>query len=163
MTLEVYQKKRTFKKTPEPKGKSPEKSQVQETLSFVIQKHRAQNLHFDFRLEQGNILKSWAIPKGPPLKAGIKRLAVLVEDHPLEYKNFEGTIPEGNYGAGTVEIWDKGTYKLVPRKNFKQDFEDGHLTLMISGKKLKGEFALVQMKNRGLKNWLMIKAEEKKK
>ena len=115
---------------------------------YLIQKHRATHLHFDLRLEMDGVLKSWAIPKEPPTVSNVKRLAVQVEDHPIEYANFEGTIPEGEYGAGTVEIWDSGTYKIIDKKENK-------LVIEIKGKKLKGFFVLVRFKEK--KNWLFFK------
>jgi DNA ligase D-like protein (predicted 3'-phosphoesterase) len=115
---------------------------------YLIHKHAATHLHYDLRLEMDGVLKSWAIPKEPPTSPGIRRLAVQVEDHPIEYANFEGTIPEGEYGAGTVEIWDEGTFKLIDRKEDK-------LIVEISGGKLKGAYALVRFKDQ--KNWLFFK------
>ena len=115
---------------------------------YVIQKHQATRLHYDLRLEMDGVLRSWAIPKTPPIEKGIKRLAVQVEDHPLEYANFEGTIPEGMYGAGKVEIWDKGRYILKGKKEDKLIFE-------IRGDKLKGDYCLIRFK--GKKNWLFFK------
>ena len=115
---------------------------------FVIQKHSATHLHYDFRLEMDGVLKSWAIPKEPPTAAGVKRLAVEVEDHEISYINFEGTIPEGEYGAGTVEIWDKGTYTLKQRSKDKIEFT-------LHGEKLNGDYTLIRFK--GDKNWLLIK------
>jgi len=109
MSLEVYQRKRNFEKTDEPKGE-PQPSGNRGNI-YVIQKHDASHLHYDLRLERDGVLKSWAVPKEPPAEKGVRRLAVEVEDHPLEYAVFEGVIPEGEYGAGTVEIWDKGSYK----------------------------------------------------
>lgn len=115
---------------------------------YVIQKHAATHLHYDLRLEMDGVLKSWAVPKEPPTSPGVKRLVVQVEDHPLDYAKFEGKIPEGEYGAGKVEIWDKGTYKLVDRKEDK-------LVVDINGEKLKGTYVLVRFK--GDKNWLFFK------
>lgn len=115
---------------------------------YVIQKHAATHLHYDLRLEMDGVLKSWAIPKEPPTTSGVKRLAVQVEDHPVGYANFEGTIPEGEYGAGTVEIWDKGFYNLIDRKEDK-------LVVEIHGEKLRGTYVLVRFKNK--KNWLFFK------
>jgi DNA ligase D-like protein (predicted 3'-phosphoesterase) len=115
---------------------------------YVIQKHAATHLHYDLRLEMDGVLKSWAIPKEPSSALGVRRLAVQVEDHPVEYANFEGIIPEGGYGAGTVEIWDRGTYKLIERKEDK-------LIVEINGNKLKGVYVLVRFKDQ--KNWLFFK------
>lgn len=119
---------------------------------FVIQKHHARSLHYDFRLEMDNVLKSWAVPKEPPTEIGVRRLAVQVEDHDLDYANFEGEIKEGEYGAGKVEIWDKGTYNLLSRKENKIVFE-------LHGKKLKGKYTLVQF-SKEKKNWLLFRAKE---
>lgn len=145
MTLEEYYKKRNFNKSPEPKGdeKNPEGSKI-----FVIQKHDASHLHYDLRLEIEGVLKSWAVPKTPPEEMGIKRLAVQTEDHPLEYAGFEGKIPEGQYGAGTVEIWDKG--KFLPEK-----IKDDEIIFELQGKKMRGKFVLIRLKDR--KNWLFFK------
>ena len=115
---------------------------------YVIQKHAATHLHYDLRLEMDGVLKSWAIPKEPPTAIGIRRLAVQVEDHPIEYANFQGTIPEGEYGAGTVEIWDKGTHRLIERKEDK-------LIVEINGNRLKGTYVLLRFKTQ--KNWLLFK------
>lgn len=117
---------------------------------FVIQKHFASHLHWDFRLEMDGVLKSWAVPKEPSAEEGVKRLAVQVDDHDLGYADFEGEIPQGQYGAGTVKIWDKGTYKLIDKKDFK-------LVIELHGEKLKGEYTLVQMKG---KQWLLFKKKE---
>jgi len=121
---------------------------MSEENMYVIQKHAATHLHYDLRLEMDGVLKSWAIPKEPPTTPNVRRLAVQVEDHPIEYGNFEGTIPEGEYGAGSVEIWDRGIYKLIDRKEDK-------LIIEINGKKLKGTYVLVRFKDR--KNWLFFK------
>src|SRR5580698_4356913 len=142
MGLKEYVKKRDFKQTSEPKsGKAAGK-----TLSFVVQRHHASHLHYDFRLELDGTLKSWAVPKGPSLNPGDKRLAMMVEDHPYDYKNFEGIIPQGNYGAGTVEIWDEGYYtdihssdKKTSEKNLEKELENGSLKFILHGKKLQGE------------------------
>jgi len=144
MGLEEYRKKRDFEETKEPKGAV----KVNDGNIYVIQKHQAAHLHYDLRLEMDGVLRSWAIPKTPPTEKGIKRLAVQVEDHPLEYANFEGTIPEGQYGAGTVEIWDKGRYILKAKNENKLIFE-------IRGDKLKGDYCLIRFKGR--KNWLFFK------
>ncbi len=144
MSLKEYQDKRNFEKTTEPKSK------VSSDLGniYLVQKHYASHLHYDLRLEMDGTLKSWAVPKEPPVAPGVKRLAVQVEDHPLDYANFEGTIPEGEYGAGKVEIWDKGTYALVDRKEDK-------LIVEINGQKLKGAYVLVRLKSG--KNWIFFK------
>ncbi len=144
MSLNEYQRKRDFQKTTEPKGEVT----VSEHRIYVIQKHAATHLHFDLRLEMDGVLKSWAIPKEPPTTLAVKRLAVQVEDHPVDYASFEGTIPEGEYGAGKVEIWDKGTYKLIDRKEDK-------LIVEIDGAKLSGAYVLVRFKDK--KNWLFFK------
>jgi len=123
---------------------------IQTPLRFVVQKHQATHLHYDLRLEMDGVLKSWAVPKEPPTKPGVKRLAVQVEDHALDYINFEGTIPEGMYGAGTVEIWDKGTYTLKTRKENKIEF-------ILHGSKLKGDYVLIRFRD---KNWLFFKKKK---
>lgn len=164
MALAEYNKKRVFTKTPEPRGGKPAK----DALHFVVQKHDATRLHYDFRLEMNGVLKSWAIPKGPSLNPDDRRLAMMVEDHPYDYKDFEGIIPEGNYGAGTVIVWDEGTYEtLVPQNSKKEEeksllsqLKSGSLKFRLFGKKLKGEFALVHIKNNngsGENAWLLIK------
>ncbi len=146
--LEEYNKKRNFKETPEPKGKSKKSG---EGLIYSIQKHDASHLHYDLRLEKEGVLKSWAIPKEPPKKKGVKRLAVETEDHPVDYAFFEGKIPEGQYGAGTVKVWDKGTYEIVKEG-------DKDMIINIKGSKLKGEYVLVKTKmGNDPKNWLFFK------
>jgi bifunctional non-homologous end joining protein LigD len=161
MILDRYKKKRDFLKTPEPKKNKKAKS---EKLIFVVQKHRAKRLHYDFRLEMGGVLKSWAVPKGPSKSPSDKRLAILTEDHPLSYADFEGTIPQGQYGAGSVEIWDSGEYenikvdesgKLIP---LLKCFKSGQIEINLKGKKLNGNYALVNFKD---KNWLLIKMKKK--
>ena len=165
MSLAKYNEKRNFKETSEPKGKL---GKSENKLLFVIQKHAASHLHYDFRLEMDGVLKSWAIPKGPSLDPAVKRLAMMVEDHPYSYKDFEGNIPEGNYGAGNVIVWDNGTYepadknhKATAEKKLKADFHKGHLSFILKGKKLKGEFALVKLKGKQENTWLLIKKEDK--
>ncbi len=154
-TLAEYRKKRRFSKTPEPEGMA-RRSKKSKQLRFVIHEHHATRLHFDFRLEAGGVLKSWAVPKGPSMNPNDKHLAVMVEDHPLEYGSFEGAIPEGEYGAGEVRIWDKGTYEEIGEPLIQQ-IEDGKITIILRGKILKGEFHLVKMKGRGENNWLLFK------
>jgi bifunctional non-homologous end joining protein LigD len=155
MALEEYKRKRDFKQTPEP----PPKVGKGEQRRFVVQKHRATRLHYDFRLEMEGVLKSWAVPKGPSLNPADKRLAMQVEDHPVSYFDFEGIIPPGNYGAGTVMVWDTGTWE--PQGNGSEMLHKGDLKFRLNGEKLKGDFALVHMRSRrpGTKGneWLLIK------
>ena len=151
MTLAKYRAKRRFARTPEPAGRVRTRSR---RPIFVVQKHAASHLHYDFRLEMDGVLKSWAVPKGPSMDPAEKRLAVHVEDHPLEYATFHGTIPEGEYGAGKVEIWDKGTYQLI-----SGSVRGGELVVDLKGQKLKGQFALIRMKQS--KNWLLIKKRQR--
>jgi len=136
-------------------------------LIFVVQKHYASRLHYDFRLELDGVLKSWAIPKGPTLDPANKHLAVLVEDHPFDYKDFSGIIPDGNYGAGKVEIWDTGTYLALDSSDSKntahkvrEGFKKGHITIILSGKKLNGEFAFIRLKKAKKNDWLLIKKND---
>ena len=140
---------------------------MQEALVFVVQKHQASRLHYDFRLELDGVLKSWAVPKGPSLNPQEKRLAIMVEDHPMEYRTFEGVIAEGSYGAGEVIVWDQGTYRPLKGKT-KEEMQEqvrdqlskGHLDVLLFGEKLKGEFALVRQKRMGEKAWLLIKKRD---
>ena len=164
MSLKKYNQKRDFRKTSEPKGNKKSNSK---NLQFVVQKHDATNLHYDFRLELDGVLKSWAVPKGPSLNPKEKRLAMMVEDHPFDYKDFEGTIPEGNYGAGNVIVWDKGTYKSAnnngksnDNKLIEEGLKKGDLKIILQGEKLKGEFALVDMKKPKQNAWLLIKKKD---
>jgi len=181
--LSGYRKKRNFERTPEPGPKKETKRKLTgsniDIPIFVVQEHHATNLHWDFRLEEDGVLKSWAVPKGPPEEPGVKRLAMQVEDHPLDYAGFEGTIPEGQYGSGTVKIWDKGTYETVLKEPDKGrgrqgDKEKGSpdksgsplrsdkgaggkrtvWRIRLNGKRLVGEYTLVQT---GERNWLMFK------
>ena len=172
MALEEYQRKRRFEETPEPPPKVEKKSKHR----FVVQKHRATRLHYDFRLEMDGVLKSWAVPKGPSLDPADKRLAMQVEDHPVSYFDFEGIIPEGNYGAGTVQVWDVGTWEPLSPKPVSGKYvagtdseanemlQKGDLKFRLHGKRLNGDFALVHMKSRrpGTKGteWLMIKKQD---
>jgi bifunctional non-homologous end joining protein LigD len=165
MGLTLYRKKRSFNQTPEPTGGKASGSQ----LRFVIQKHAASHLHYDFRLEMEGVLKSWAVPKGPSLNPNDRRLAMMVEDHPYDYRTFEGIIPPGNYGAGTVIVWDEGTYEPLEKIHDKKEQEklllrqlhSGSLKIIMHGKKLKGEFALVKIKGKDEKSWLLIKHRDK--
>jgi len=150
--LSEYERKRNRKQTPEPFGGNRGKAKAP---VFVVQRHDARRLHYDFRLERDGVLASWAVPKGVPLEPGQQHLAVHVEDHPLEYGSFEGEIPQGNYGAGTVEIWDRGTYELLEEKR------DGGLTVRLHGERLEGTWALVPAHLSGdEKNWLILRKRE---
>lgn len=165
MALTQYKKKRTFTKTPEPTGGKPGR----EAHRFVVQKHAASHLHYDFRLEMGGVLKSWAVPKGPSLDPSVKRLAMSVEDHPYDYKDFEGVIPQGNYGGGTVIVWDEGTYtaaddrasdKKQADKALLHQWHAGKIKFELHGQKLKGTFALVRASGRGKNSWLLMKLKD---
>ncbi len=159
--LAKYQAMRDFERTPEPSG-GRAKAGAAKRLSFVVQMHRATRLHWDFRLEADGVLKSWAVPKGPSLDPGEKRLAMHVEDHPFDYRTFEGIIPKGNYGAGEVIVWDRGTYRLQEGTSTTQQIAKGSLKFELFGKKLHGGFALVRIKGRdGEENaWLLIKERD---
>jgi len=147
MGLEEYRRKRKFKRTPEPRGGEG----ADRGNRFVVQKHQASHLHYDLRLEMEGVLKSWAVPKGVPVEPGVRRLAVQVEDHPVEYIDFAGTIPEGEYGAGTVEIWDKGNFELDQRASNRLEFT-------LKGEKLSGDYVLIHTDGN---NWLLIKRKAK--
>jgi bifunctional non-homologous end joining protein LigD len=165
MSLTTYHKKRKFNETPEPKGTTLKATNA---LHFVIQKHAATRLHYDFRLEHKGILLSWAVPRGPSLNTDDKRLAMMVEDHPIDYMKFEGTIPEGNYGAGSVMVWDFGNYLALGAKSLanseklmKAGLKKGELKIVLNGKKLQGGFALIKTKFGGKGNsWLLIKERD---
>jgi bifunctional non-homologous end joining protein LigD len=150
-SLTEYKKKRKFDKTPEP---GPKKRRTKSGRIFVVQKHRATQLHYDFRLEADGVLKSWAVPKGPSLDPTVKRLAMQVEDHPVDYAKFEGVIPEGEYGGGTVMVWDYGTYETEKNEDVGQALRNGELKFSLNGKKLQGSWVLVRTRNR---QWLLIK------
>jgi bifunctional non-homologous end joining protein LigD len=150
-SLKDYEKKRRFNKTPEP---GPEKKSTRTGRMFVIQKHRASHLHYDFRLEADGVLKSWAVPKGPAIDPTVKRLAMQVEDHPVDYAKFEGVIPEGEYGGGTVMVWDYGTYEPENSVDVSAAIRKGELKFSLKGKKLMGSWALVRTRDR---QWLLIK------
>src|SRR5215813_13369085 len=161
MALEEYRRKRDFHKTPEPAGTAAPRQEAGEQLAFVIQKHAARRLHYDFRLELDGVLKSWAVPKGPSLDPAEKRLAVHVEDHPLEYGNFEGTIPSGEYGAGEVVLWDRGRW--APIGDPDEGYRRGKLKFTLHGDKLRGGWTLARMGGRageGGKNWLLLKERD---
>jgi DNA ligase D-like protein (predicted 3'-phosphoesterase) len=164
MDLSKYNQKRDFNSTTEPKGVI---KKSKNELIFVVQEHAASQLHYDFRLEMDGVLKSWAIPKGPSMNPEEKRLAIMVEDHPCSYKDFEGKIPEGNYGAGNVIVWDKGTYALSDEQHtisvndqLKSELQSGQLSIILHGQKLKGEFALVRLKIPQKNAWLLIKKRD---
>ena len=158
MGLKKYKAKRDFSKTAEPKGRKPLPKQVRGACRFVIQKHDARRLHYDFRLQMEGVLKSWALPKGLPWKQSEKHLAVEVEDHPIEYETFEGVIPEGNYGAGTVMVWDSGAYYVYGEQPLKS-LREGKLHLVLAGKKAQGEWTLVRIRGRDdeKNQWLILK------
>src|SRR3954465_11499066 len=158
MGLAEYKRKRDFKKTAEPAGGKPLPEKIKGASRFVIQKHAARRLHYDFRLEMEGVLKSWALPKGLPWTRGEKHLAVEVEDHPIEYEDFEGVIPEGQYGGGTVMVWDRGSYHAYGEQPLRS-LREGKLHLLLDGKKAKGEWTLVRIRGRdGEKNqWLILK------
>jgi bifunctional non-homologous end joining protein LigD len=165
MSLRAYRQKRSFDETPEPKGSR--KSKVALPV-FCVQKHAASHLHYDFRLEHKGVLLSWAIPKGPSLNPADKRLAIRVEDHPYDYRDFEGEIPKGNYGAGTVMIWDEGSFHLKDAtekkaiaKAIEEGLTKGHLDLVLEGNKLKGAFSLIKMSGDSSQDqWLLIKGRD---
>ena len=152
--LDVYEHKRDFKKTPEP---APRRAKGTGPLTFVVQKHRATALHYDFRLEAGGTMRSWAVPKGPSLDPKQKRLAMEVEDHPLEYASFEGIIPEGEYGGGTVMVWDEGHWAPMEDVDPVRALDKGELRLVLDGKKLKGSWTLVHT---GDRRWLLMKRKD---
>lgn len=159
--LAKYKKMRDFGETPEPAGK-PRKSKTRKPI-FVVQKHDASHLHYDFRLEMEGVLKSWAVPKGPSYDPSVKRLAMMTEDHPFEYASFEGVIPEGNYGAGNVIIWDQGTWEFIePGDDPVAALRKGKLTFRLHGKKLFAEWALIKLRGRSERNneWLLIKHQD---
>jgi len=158
--LKDYNEKRDFGETPEPDG---EIGFTEGAPVFVIQKHDARNLHYDLRLESGGVMKSWAVPKGPSMDPKVRRLAVPTEDHPMSYNDFEGVIPDGNYGAGTVIVWDRGTFQNAKGEDvsFAQNLEEGHATILLNGEKLRGKFALIRTKRGGKRlQWLFFKMKD---
>jgi len=160
--LQAYRKKRDFRQTSEPPGKGLARGSKQPV--FVIQQHDASRLHYDFRIESEGVLKSWAVPKGPSANPKDKRLAIPTEDHPMEYAKFEGVIPKGEYGAGTVIVWDKGTYRNLSEKSgeevpIEQALHDGRVKLWLYGKKLKGGYALTRIRTKP-ENWLLVKMND---
>jgi DNA ligase D-like protein (predicted 3'-phosphoesterase) len=161
--LLLYKTKRNFTISPEPQGNSMHKKSNHPI--FVIQKHNASHLHYDFRLEINGVLKSWAIPKGPSTDPHEKRLAIETEDHPVDYATFEGIIPEGEYGAGSVIVWDTGTFDNIKEKDGKaiplaQSYKNGHIEVNLHGKKLQGNYALIRMSGNDEKKWICIKMHD---
>jgi DNA ligase D-like protein (predicted 3'-phosphoesterase) len=161
--LKEYKEKRDFSRTPEPAA-GPGQADADQPI-FVVQKHAARQLHYDFRLEVEGLLKSWAVPKGPSTDPKEKRLAVPTEDHPLEYADFEGVIPEGEYGAGTVLVWDTGPYRNITEKKgqpvpMAEAVSHGHVKVWLEGKKLKGGYALTRFKTGKDEAWLLVKADD---
>jgi bifunctional non-homologous end joining protein LigD len=158
--LAEYKRKRDFTKTAEPAGK-PAAARRAKKLRFVIQKHAASHLHYDFRLELDGVMKSWAVPKGPSYDPKVRRLAMEVEDHPIEYNKFEGTIPKGQYGGGTVMLWDRGTYEAEDgggAESLREGYEKGDLKIVMHGERLRGGWVLVRMRRPGARaQWLLIK------
>src|SRR6266567_5463313 len=158
MSLRTYEQKRDFTKTPEPRSGKHSQSGAKH---FVIQKHDASHLHYDFRLEIGGTLKSWAVPKGPSLDPSVKHFAAHVEDHPVSYGDFEGNIPKGSYGGGSVMLWDRGTFELIGEETAAEQIARGDLKFRLHGEKLNGGWALVRMKGKGKGNeWLIIKKKD---
>ncbi len=164
MSLRKYADKRDFTRTPEP---PPGIHGASAKLTFIVQKHQATHLHYDLRLQLQGVLKSWAVPKGPSMVYGEKRLAMMVEDHPLDYASFEGVIPVGHYGAGTVMLWDRGEYEpanIKPDEDAEhavtRELEAGHLDVVLHGQKLKGHFSLVKLKNKEENAWLLMKGRD---
>jgi bifunctional non-homologous end joining protein LigD len=156
--LAEYNRKRDFSRTKEPEGRVPK--QKGKALQFVIQKHAASHLHYDFRLELDGVMKSWAVPKGPSLDPSVRRLAMEVEDHPISYNTFEGTIPAGEYGGGTVMLWDRGTYDAEDgggAESLRRGYAKGDLKITMKGKRLRGSWVLVRMNRPGRPQWLLIK------
>jgi len=159
--LAEYKRKRDFIKTAEPEGSASRRRSAR-ALKFVVQKHAASHLHFDFRLELDGVMKSWAVPKGPSYDPGVRRLAMEVEDHPIEYNTFEGTIPKGEYGGGTVMLWDRGTYEPEGGGGpdaLREGYERGDLKIVLHGKRLRGGWVIVRMRRDegGRAQWLLIK------
>jgi bifunctional non-homologous end joining protein LigD len=163
LALNKYRQKRNFARTPEPSGETRARTRPKDARIYVVQKHRASQLHYDFRLELNGVLLSWAVPKGPSLDPSVKRLAMRVEDHPLEYANFEGVIPEGGYGAGTVMVWDNGTW--TPQgEDVEAALEKGDFKFALQGQKLKGSWVLVRTRGFGSRadeSWLLIKHRDR--
>jgi DNA ligase D-like protein (predicted 3'-phosphoesterase) len=165
--LADYKKKRDFNKTTEPGDEKVNFDWAEGRPIFVIQKHQASSLHYDFRIEVDGVLKSWAVPKGPSTDPSVKRLAVPTEDHPLGYADFEGMIPEGEYGGGTMIIWDRGTYRNLKEEDengevpsLEDQIENGHVTIWLTGQKLQGGYALIRTGKGEKARWLLIKMDD---
>ncbi|HZA39743.1 MAG TPA: DNA polymerase ligase N-terminal domain-containing protein [Actinomycetota bacterium] len=160
MGLDEYRRKRDLRRTPEPSGGKKGRGSPR----FVIQKHAARSLHYDFRLESGGVLKSWAVPKGPSTDPREKRLAMPTEDHPLDYIDFEGVIPEGNYGAGSVIVWDTGPYRILSRSApdapLEEKLDRGHVTVWLEGQKLRGGYALTRVARGQDERWILVKMKD---
>ena len=162
-SLKTYRGKRDLRRSPEPKGERRRgggRSRRRQGPMFVVQKHDASSLHYDFRLEVGGVLKSWAVPKGPSTDPREKRLAMPVEDHPLDYADFEGVIPEGQYGAGAVIVWDTGSYRPLGDEPLEEALERGHATVWLEGEKLHGGFALTRIGRNRRERWLLVKMDD---
>ncbi|WP_020660854.1 DNA polymerase ligase N-terminal domain-containing protein [Amycolatopsis benzoatilytica] len=153
--LAEYRAKRDRRRTPEPRGGRGNTEPV-----FVVQRHDASSLHFDFRLEIGGVLVSWSVPKGPSLNPADRRLAIRTEDHPLDYARFEGAIPAGEYGGGTVIVWDTGTFDVLTDDSAEQALQDGHLKVGLRGEKLRGAFSLIRRRSSGQEQWLLVKKDD---
>lgn len=163
--LELYKNKRDFIVSPEPSGKKVIRKKSENPI-FVIQKHNASHLHYDFRLEIGGVLKSWAVPKGLSTDPHDKRLAIQTEDHPIDYATFEGIIPEGQYGAGSVIIWDKGVFENIKEKggvllSLEESYKDGQIEVRLNGERIHGDYALIRTDSDDNTKWLLIKMREK--
>jgi len=159
MDLRRYREKRDFSATPEPAAEAPAVRRRDGWPGFVVHKHAARRLHYDFRLEIDGVLKSWAVPRGPSLDPQVKRLAIAVEDHPLAYADFEGVIPQGQYGAGAVLIWDRGVW--IPLRDPLQSYRDGLIEFELQGERLRGRWVLVRIgRDGGRRNWLLIKRHD---
>jgi DNA ligase D-like protein (predicted 3'-phosphoesterase) len=156
--LRAYREKRDFRRSPEPRG-TPGRTRKQQPR-FVIQKHDASSLHYDFRLEAGGVLKSWAVPKGPSTDPREKRLAMPTEDHPLAYADFEGVIPEGEYGAGPVIVWDRGSYRDLGEQPIEQALARGHAAVWLEGEKVRGGYALTRIGRGKRERWLLVKMDD---
>jgi len=165
MSRPPYEEKRDFAQTPEPRGGKAGKQRHGRAPVFVIQKHDARTLHYDFRLEVEGVLKSWAVPRGPSTKPSDKRLAVPTEDHPLDYADFEGVIPHGQYGGGTVLVWDRGSYENITRKDgetvpLAEALKDGHALVWLHGEKIRGGYALQRTGSKPDSRWLLVKMDD---